>query len=974
MKRKNKSRYSLHITISSLFVSLIIVFGVIISWQNYKKTSEIIISTGKQVFNQINRELLLDLQGTRDSVSQVIDILALSPISQAKSLEQRLLSLPILKVALRNEPQMAAIQVGYDNGDYFILRPVSSEYIRETFAAPQQATFLVDHIDTDQQGKRHLLRLFYNQALVEISRNEPVLTQYDPRKRPWYQLAKTNTQPRATHPYLFYFFRKVGSTFAVETPQSGVVLAADILLDQLSKTLARYNLTPNTEIVLFDNNGNALAYQDMDRLIIQEENNQFKIAQLSQLGSGVLTHLSKDLSFEDRALNFVHNKQRWLGAIRKLKISVGIDLYVLLISPEQELLSEAINIRWQSVIITILIMIITLPLVWLFARKISSPIRLLANEAVSISHFNFSSQLKNHSVIKEVDELNEAMKLMKNTISKFLSLINSLAGEPNFDSLLQRINLETMQVSQAEVALTYLLNDNKDTLQPSTLHDSRHGLMDIKEILSVSIAEDSALAQAVNKKGSSLIQLDNTQPTQLKQLLNLLQTEKGDMITMPLHNRQDELIGVLCLLYPHDDKDILKSEQISFVQALSGFAAVSLEGRHLIMMQKALLDAFIKLLAGAIDSKSPYTGGHCQRVPELTKLLAQAACDSDLPLFHDFQLDEQSWEALHTASWLHDCGKVTTPDYVVDKSTKLETIYDRIHEIRMRIEVLKRDAEIRCWKNIHQGGDSNTLQANLEQEWQQLDQDFAFIAECNEGGEFMLPEKIQRLQQIAEHKWMRTLDDRLGISWQEKQRKQQKPSVSLPTEEKLLDDKVEHLIPHDDNEKIPENNAWGFHLQVPEYKYNQGELYNLQTVKGTLTEEERFKINDHIVQTIIMLEKLPYPSHMKEVPTIAGCHHEKMDGTGYPRRLTREQMPLTARMMAIADIFEALTASDRPYKKAKTLSESVAIMATMSEQQHIDSELFKLFLSSGVYLQYSKRYLQTEQIDAVDITQYLKDD
>ena len=250
MKAKNKSRYSLHITISSLFVSLIVVFGIVISWQNYKKTSEIIISAGNQVFDQINTELLLDLKGTSDSVTQAVDILALSPINHARSLPERIQSLPILSAALRNEPQMSAIQVGYSNGDYFIVRPVNSEFVRDKFSAPLQSAFIVDHIDTNDQGSRQLLRLFFSRELVEISRDQPVATQYDPRERPWYKLAQENTQPMATKPYLFYFFHKVGSTFTVETPQKGVVLAADILLDQLSQNLARYYLTPNTEIVL----------------------------------------------------------------------------------------------------------------------------------------------------------------------------------------------------------------------------------------------------------------------------------------------------------------------------------------------------------------------------------------------------------------------------------------------------------------------------------------------------------------------------------------------------------------------------------------------------------------------------------------------------------------------------------------------------------------------------------------------------
>ena len=235
----------------------------------------------------------------------------------------------------------------------------------------------------------------------------------------------------------------------------------------------------------------------------------------------------------------------------------------------------------------------------------------------------------------------------------------------------------------------------------------------------------------------------------------------------------------------------------------------------------------------------------------------------------------------------------------------------------------------------------------------------------------MAPEKIARLEAISHRTWRRTLSDRIGISWEEAQRKQRTAEPSLPTEEALIADKKDHIIYRQDNDIIPDENPLGFKIDTPEHRYNRGELYNLSIVKGTLAEEERFKINDHMVQTITMLNQLPYPKHLRNVPEIAGGHHEKMDGTGYPKRLRKEEMSLTARMMAIADIFEALTAADRPYKKPKPLSESIRIMSFMKKDQHIDPDLFDLFLQSGVYLDYARQFLATDQIDEVDISQYL---
>ncbi|MCF7970108.1 MAG: HD domain-containing protein [Methylococcaceae bacterium] len=968
MSAKKRSSYSLHFTISTLFISFTLIFGAALSWQHYSKTSEILIAGGDLVFNQINRELSLNFGGLLKSAKQSISLLALSPVTQAHSLDERLKSLSRFSTALHNEEKLSAIQIAYPNGDYFIMRPINSELLRLTFNTPPNAAFVVDNISTDAQGQRNLMRIFYTEQLLELSRDPVIKTNYDPRIRPWYTQALKQYEVSSTSPYLFYFIRQVGTTLALQTPTKGVVIAADVTLDQLSNTLTQNTITPNTKIVVFDKNGNALVYGNINRLIIETTDGTFKIAKLEELGSDVLAFLSKDLQIVSQPLDFIFNRQKWLGAIREMHIPGGKSFFVLMVSPENELLSTAIKIRDQSVLLAAIIILIAIPIIWLFARQISKPIRHLAGEAGLISRFDFSSPITTRSAITEVEELAIAMKMMKSTISQFLSLIHSLAGEQNLDDLLQSTTQQTTQISQADAALTYLYDEQRNCLKPSFMHMGKRDFKHLTDLPEIPVNDDNELAQALKKKTSSQIELAVDKPNPLNPLLDKLETHAVKIIALPLRNRDKETIGLLCLLYKKQGNNQNNEEHLAFVQQLSDFAAVSLESRQLLMMQKALFASFIKLIADAIDSKSAYTGGHCARVPEIAKLIAQAACNSTSGSFKDFQLNEDQWESLHIASWLHDCGKVTTPEYVVDKSTKLETIYDRIHEIRMRVEVLKRDAEIDYWQQIAKGLESESLGQKLEAKLQQLDQDFAFIAECNEGGEFMSQEKIQRLAEIAEYTWERTLDDRLGVSWEERQRQQKTAAKALPVREKLLADKAEHIIEREAGDKIPQDNPWGFKLDVPEYKYNRGELYNLSIEKGTLTEEERFKINDHIVQTIIMLQNLPYPKYLADVPLVAGSHHEKMDGTGYPKRLMGADMPLTARIMAIADIFEALTASDRPYKKAKPLSVAIRIMSDMAKNQHIDPELFSLFLSSGCYLEYAYKFLDSEQIDDVDIS------
>ena len=387
--------------------------------------------------------------------------------------------------------------------------------------------------------------------------------------------------------------------------------------------------------------------------------------------------------------------------------------------------------------------------------------------------------------------------------------------------------------------------------------------------------------------------------------------------------------------------------------------------------QQELMDSFIHLLADAIDSKSAYTGGHCQRVPEIAMMLAKIVSENNDADFRQFKLaTDDAWREFEMGALLHDCGKLTTPEYVVDKSTKLETIYNRIHEVRTRFEVLWRDIDIEYYQRLAQHHNPEELKAWKHDAQQSLQDDFVFVSEANIGGEFMSEDKKARIQSIAQRTWTRHFNDRLGLSDVELMRYEGIEEPALPVDEQLLSDKAEHRMERLNFDEQAYKKQ-GFKLDVPEYLYNYGELYNLCIEKGTLSNEERFKINEHVIMTIKMLEQLPFPEHMQKIPEYAGTHHETMINTGYPRQLGKEQLSIPARIMAIADIFEALTASDRPYKKGKTLSEAIRIMNFMKQDQHIDAELFEIFLQSGIYNDYAGKYLKQEQMDDVDIKAYL---
>ena len=586
-----------------------------------------------------------------------------------------------------------------------------------------------------------------------------------------------------------------------------------------------------------------------------------------------------------------------------------------------------------------------------------------------------------------------------NNVSSFARLIEigiALSAERDTNRLMERILLEAKDLCHADGGTLYLRTEENtlkfEIMRTDSLKIAMGGTTG-KEITFPPVQMyDPETGDGNHKNVASYAALSgesiNIPDVYESDTFDFSGTKKFDegtgyrskaVLTVPLKSSQDEVIGVLQLLNAQEEEtgDVIpfSSEIQPLIEALASQAAVALDNQQLLEAQKLLLDSFIELIASAIDAKSPYTGGHCQRVPELTKKLAKAACGMTDGPFADFDLTEEQWYELHISAWLHDCGKVTTPEYVVDKATKMETIYDRIHEIRMRFEVVKREAVIEYLKAIITGErKAEELREELETKLAKLDDDYEFITECNLGGEFMAPERIDRVKEIAGIEWVRTLDDRLGVSHEELKRKQRTKAPELPVAEPLLQDREDHIIYREANETaaVEEDNKYGFKLDAPEFKYNLGEIYNLCIERGTLTEEERFKINDHIVQTIIMLQHLPFPKHLKRVPEYAGGHHEKMDGTGYPKKLVKDDMSIPARIMAIADIFEALTAADRPYKSPKKLSDSIKIMSFMKKDAHIDPDLFELFLKSGVYQEYADRFLDPSQIDDVDISQCLE--
>ena len=532
---------------------------------------------------------------------------------------------------------------------------------------------------------------------------------------------------------------------------------------------------------------------------------------------------------------------------------------------------------------------------------------------------------------------------LQNQISNMSAIGLALSKEKDMDKLLEMILLEAKRISNADGGTLYMMTDHqrlKFSIMITNSLNIHMGGTSGKEIpfYPVKLYMDdgqpnkSMIAANAGLTGDTI----NIPDAYKAKGFDFSGTKAFDektgyrsksFLTVPLKNHEDEIIGVLQLLNAQDIKTkkvIPFSEGVQkSVEALSSQAAVAITNKNLIKDLEVLFESFIKLIASAIDAKSPYTGGHCSRVPEITMMLAESVNDINEGPFSGIQFTDKEMYELKIAAWLHDCGKVATPEAVVDKGTKLETIYDRIHTVATRFEVLKRDEEIKFLKKQLKIQKDNSLSEHdkkdalkkarslyLKRIKQQAD-DKAFIEESNVGGEFMSKDRKDRVKKIASYRWR-------------------------------------------------DNGS-------PKPFFTEDEVYNLCISRGTLTPEERKIINDHIVVTIDMLEQLPYPKHLRNVPEFAGGHHEKLDGTGYPKGLNHSEMSVQAKIMAIADIFEALTARDRPYKKGKTLSQAMRILGFMKNDAHIDTELFEVFVKEKIYLKYAEEFLDPEQIDEVEL-------
>ena len=940
---------SLQLLIALAIMFSTLLLGGALAWKGYRGIEQALVAAAGDSAQQLGQSVNERARRLIDPAQSSIRLLAYDPISSADNLPQRLERLPLLVESLAANKMLSAAYVGYPNGEFLLVRRMRDGKLRERFSAPLGTAFLVQTITLADGGSYLGEWRFYDRNLTLLKSEIRPDYRFDPRTRPWFTEAQMSASTVLTNPYVFFTTRQIGLTLAQRSIDGAAVLGLDAAVDDLASETQDLRMTPGTEIAVVDGQGSVVAYPDMQRVIVEEAGG-LRLSRVEELGVPSIERVFADRSLSTLARPLQADGQNWYGMRVPLSTFAQQDVQVLIAIPARELLAGARKVLFEQSLWAAGLIALLLLVGWALGQRIGQPLRMLADQVQALANFDFAQEVGVRSRVREVSELSHVLSRMSGTILNFQSITLTLSRETRLDSMLGGVLTQLVEATGVPGGAVYLHDDESGSLR---LAAECNGLGYPRQ-LQLAANSHEGLAAAVAR------------------VLEL----RGHCMAVALNDRGHELLGILVLqLDDEHELDEVRQPFRRFVEELSGAAAVAIETRQLIEAQQRLLDAIIKLLADAIDAKSPYTGGHCERVPQLAQMLLEQVVAKREGPYASFDMNEVELYEFRIAAWLHDCGKVTSPEYVVDKATKLETLYNRIHEVRMRFEVLWRDAEVDYWQGLASGGDQEALQLTLERVRAELLEEFAFVASANVGGEFMKDEDVERLQHIGQRRWVRHFDNRIGISHDEAERFEGVPQVQLPVEEPLLADRPEHLV-HWGERKPPvvkddPRNLWGFDMRLPAYAYNYGELYNLGIRRGTLSEEERFKINEHIVQTIIMLSTLPLPKHLKRVPTIAGSHHEKMDGTGYPRRIGAADMSVPERVMAIADIFEALTAADRPYKAPKTLSESVKILSFMARDQHIDVELFRLFLTSGVYRDYGERFLRPEQIDEVDIQHWL---
>ncbi len=1029
---QSKQKFSIRFTVGAMFIMATVMTSLLAIGLQYVFTKQM---SQEHVLNKLAMattdvsEYIQEVDLNAKSSARILSRLSNTIDHQWSEEEIKTLLVQVLE----DNPLFYSIYIGSDN-EYFyqIINLESSPIVRQRIEASPEDRWVVIRISGSKQNRVRETLYYTPEFTLTNARTES--SNYFPTRRPWYASATIDTVYK-TEPYLFKHLKITGQTYSIRGKKS--VLGIDIVLSSISSKLTPTALGlpdgQGVEAYVFHHSGEVIASntppkESTEINVVEPISLNASEKQLVSMTPPLL--VSNQVDWRPYDYTRAGEPQGYsIDLLKLLATKIGLELEFINGFKHTSLLEKL-----QSNEIDVAHSLVSLGSEPNRLLLFEEPLAMASNSpvlpAVQEMHFgvfaghDFSQQVRQFNPSAKVTIFNDSQEAIdalnrgqinvlvdtkralehRNQINQSMLSIHPFwidATVPFYLSINQKQHHLLPLFSKALASVTAEEFAQLDELWYREAKDNR-----------VPHAELYSMSQSPTSQGS--IHRGNVSGQAAFLYVSALSGAAGDgeylavvvpesIVMAQVYQRVYTTLGItmliMGLLLPlawvfgspivkpirkliHQTHKIKRREfdavepvdsNIKEVWELSNsIQEMAQEIKQREKQQQDFVDAFIQLIAQAIDDKSPYTAGHCNRVPELGMMLARAAEKSQSGQFEAFKFEnDNERREFRIAAWLHDCGKITTPEHIVDKGTKLEANYNRIHEVRMRFEVLWRDAEI----EFLQSQLSSTLNkeealTQLHSKKQQLQEDFGFIATANVGGEFMSDGKVERIKQIAAQTWQRHFDDRLGLSPFEELNKSES-EVRLPVTEPLLSDRPEHIVKR--IRPLVFDPSFGINVDVPEHQYNLGEVYNLSISRGTLTAEDRFKINEHMISGIKMLEALPFPAELSNVPRYASTHHETLKGTGYPRKLSAKDLSIPERILVIADIFEALTAADRPYKKAKPVSVAIDILYKMALDEHVDIELFRLFLSSGVYKEYAEQFLPEEQIDAVDISQYFSE-
>ncbi|MFY8351783.1 HD domain-containing phosphohydrolase [Pseudoalteromonas sp. SSM20] len=892
---------------------------------NYQSRLEFATAQALSNHQQALKDVLTRIRSDYSNAQKVINSLIYRYNTKQELLNEfPSLLLKELSMFLHSDNHVDAITLTTNNDILWALHQINTPESEQLFNTPNNTYFVLQKIHHDTE-----IRYFYNQSLA-LLKQQKLAASLNIKQRPWYQQAQKSNALTLVEPYKDNYSQS--KVFSLVRQSNQLTVSVDLNSHSLYATMYHDELKFNTWLFLMNSNNKILALQDGKDIQLEDD-------QIAPWQSW-LTHSATIVRSTDinQLTEVIANNNKWYLNATQIEPNSQSGVMLVAATKADIILRPIYSQLYTWLLILLGLCLLAIPLSYLVAHVITRPIRQLHRYASQLANFETPGAFSCYINVVEIEQLAASLQHLHGNLSEFFSLLSTLSKEQNLQRLIDKITIKSTRIMKAEGCLVLLAqnqNLNAEFLRYDNQQYSINNLPTIHWHTLYSLSDITEVSDV---------------PNALKQWLSLENTECYQ-VQVPLKNREQQVIGLQVYFYlastPKGSVSLKLAEQVA------AFFGVAIEGRKLVNKQEKLLDSFIQVIAGAIDTKSHYTGKHCQRVPELATHIAEAASKSNQ--FPDFNFDENAKRQLSIAAWLHDCGKVTTPEYIVDKATRLETIYNRIHEIRTRFEVLKRDLEIAALKAKLAGEDKNSIDTKLAEQIIQLERDFAHVAYCN-NAEFVSNNDIDKLNEITQLRWQPHFDERLGLSQEELT---QYSGFSEVSELSVLADRPNHLLY---NQNLRCDSA-KYNLQQPELRNNLGELYNLSISAGTINQEERYAINHHIVQTIEILEKLPFPKHLSRVPEIAGAHHEKLNGKGYPKGLCGDEISFEARILAIADIFEALTASDRPYKQAKTLSQAINIMQQLATKGELDQTLLDFFIAEEIPEHYAKNHLKAEQLN-----------